>query len=195
MGRLLFGAGGGHVPGEWGIWLFIFGDMTWYCLMCVTYMTDRVKHVAEFNRAAGTLHHDIAAVNMILLLTSSLAVAYAVRAVRQGIRGRLVSALMVVAIACGLAFVVNKAYEYQSMWHAGYTIIGGQAFYMWYYILTWVHLTHLVAGIFVLRFMYYISKNSPREPSDIRTMEGCASFWHAVDLLWVILFPLLYLVR
>ncbi|MEW6442202.1 MAG: cytochrome c oxidase subunit 3 [bacterium] len=183
----------GHVPGEAGIWIFILGDMTLYIFLFAGFMADRMKAVELFNQSASTLHIGIGGINTLLLLTSSLAVVFGVRAVRERI-AKHAPMLFALAFLCAAGFVFNKYIEYSDLVGNGFTPYSNR-FYLWYYILTGIHLTHLVAGMWVLVYLFRVAQKAQREEVTIRGVESGASFWHAVDLLWVVLFPLLYLMR
>jgi nitric oxide reductase NorE protein len=184
----------GHVPGEAGIWIFIFGDMCLYGALFVSFMHDRAKHPDRFNQSAGTLHTSFGAINTVLLLTSSLCVALGVRAVREQIAVKRAPILFRLAFVCGAAFVFNKYLEYSDLISSHHTP-GRNTFYTYYFVLTGIHLTHLVAGMCVLVFLRRMSLKDAWQANDIRAIESGASFWHVVDLLWIVLFALLYLVR
>jgi nitric oxide reductase NorE protein len=184
----------GHVPGEVGIWIFILGDITLYAVLFGSFMVDRSKDVELFNEASATLHASFGAINALLLLTSSLFVALGVRAVRPGIAQRLARILFSLAIVCSLGFIFNKYLEYSDLLSDGLDPTTN-SFYVYYYVLTGIHLTHLLAGTAVLFFLQRISGKAAFEEKDVRASESGASFWHVVDLLWIVLFALLYLVR
>ncbi|MBT8341430.1 MAG: cytochrome c oxidase subunit 3 family protein [Desulfatitalea sp.] len=192
--QLVFAQKEGHVPGELGIWIFILGDMTLYLLLIISFMVERYSNYEMFTNGALSLHPTIGGINMLLLLTSSLTVALAVKAVREKIMEKAAPALVRITMTCGFIFIINKYFEYNGLVREGYPPLEN-VFYTWYYVLTGIHLTHLIGGMFVLRFMLKISQIKDKRPEDIRNMESCASFWHAVDILWIILFPLLYLLR
>lgn len=182
------------MPGEIGIWIFIFGDMTLYVGLFISFMLDRLKNVELFKLGARTLHPTTGFINMLLLLISSLAVALGVRAVREKMAEKRAPIFFALAFLCGVGFIINKYFEYRGLFSLGFTP-NYNVFYTWYYILTLLHLTHLVAGMCVLIFCFNVSRKRQREEFDVRGLESGTSFWHAVDLLWVVLFPLLYLMR
>lgn len=187
-----------HIPGEAGIWIFILGDMTLYVALFASFMADRRHDVEAFNQSAGTLHTTIGAINTLLLLTSSLFVALGVRAVRERIEASWVPLLFAGAFCCGLGFVVNKYVEYSALVHDGLVPVTNM-FFTYYYVLTGIHLTHVLAGMCVLIYLWRVSRKPLTATTDVRGVvrgvENGASFWHVVDLLWIVLFPLLYLVR
>jgi nitric oxide reductase NorE protein len=183
----------GHVPGEAGIWIFILGDMCLYGALFASFMADRSETIDVFNQSASTLHTGLGTLNTLFLLTSSLFVALGIRAAREKIRPSLGPPLFAAAFVCGFGFVVVKFFEYSDLIREE-LYPTENAFYVYYYVLTGIHLTHLLAGMCVLVFLYRVSKKARKEAKDIRAMESGASFWHVVDLLWIVLFPLLYLV-
>lgn len=193
VGDVIRRPGARRVPGEVGIWIFILGDMTMYGALFASFLYDRGVDVDGFNRSADTLHLAFGAANTVLLLTSSILVVYGIRSVREGLsrRGPLLFGL---ALACGAGFVVNKYFEYADLLRNDHEPTEN-AFYTYYYVLTGIHLTHLLAGMCVLVFLFNVARKDGRQERDVRASESGASFWHTVDLLWVVLFPLLYLVR
>lgn len=187
-----------HVPGEIGIWIFILGDMTLYALLFGSFMIDRREAMELYNQSAGNLHAEIALANTVLLLTSSLFVALGVRGLRERVAVQLSPYLFAGALMCAVGFCADKVFEYSDLVQRGYTPTLN-TFYMYYYILTGIHLTHVVAGSLVLVYLWRAAARGRFETQSdatyIRGIENGASFWHAVDLLWVALFPMLYLVR
>lgn len=180
-----------HIPGEVGIWVFILGDMAVFGLFFGVFLYERADQVEVFNASQATLDMTFGAVNMLLLLTSSLFVAWGVKTVRER-PGRGAPALFGLAFLCGLAFAVNKVLEYSAKVDAGLTPAAND-FYMYFFILTGIHALHLVIGMCVLVFMWRVARRPRPGAKDVRAVESGASYWHLVDLLWVVLFPLLYL--
>jgi nitric oxide reductase NorE protein len=192
------GAAATRVPGEAGIWIFILGDMSLYAALFASFMVDRRRSVALFDESAAALHASIGAINMLLLLTSSLFVALGVRALRERVAVASAQYLFAGALLCGVGFVANKFVEYRDLVQVG-LVPDTNAFFIYYYVLTGIHLTHVLAGMCVLLYLWRVARLPPPAPSEsfarTRGIENGASFWHVVDLLWIVLFPLLYLVR
>ena len=186
----------GRVPGEAGIWVFIVGDMLIFGLFFIVYMAHRAASPALFARSGATLSGTFGAANTVLLLTGSLCVVQAVHALRRRAR-RLAPVLLGAAMLCGVAFAVDKVFEYRAELRAGHTPTTND-FYTFYFMLTGLHLVHLCIAVLFLTIALRISLRpvrAVRAVRDMRTVEVAASFWHLVDLLWIVLFPLLYLVR
>jgi len=98
------------------------------------------------------------------------------------------------AFLCGLAFAVSKAIEYTEKLNAGISLLTND-FFMYYFTLTGIHLFHVVAGNVVLLVLWFMARSRSFDPERPVVLECGAIYWHMVDLLWIILFPLLYLVR
>jgi nitric oxide reductase NorE protein len=182
----------GHVPGEVGIWVFVLGDMLAFALFFGVFLYERGGEPAAFDEARHELTVGFAVANTLLLLTSSLLIAMAVRAVRSGAR-ELAPRLIALAMVCGAAFVANKGIEYGEQLGAGRTPATSD-FFMFFFMLTGIHLAHVLIGLVVLGYLWRVARRPVTAAADLRAIESGASYWHMVDLLWIVLFPLLYLV-
>ena len=180
-----------HVPGAPSMWFFIVGDLFIFGLYFVSYIYFRGEDPATFLEGQRHLNQDIGAFNTLVLLTSSLLVALGTTAARNG---RTAEAFkhFVFAIACGAIFPIVKAFEWVPEISAGLTP-GTSSFFMYYYLLAGMHLCHVALGLAILGFVAHDLKFAKR-PS-IPFVETGATYWHMVDLLWVILFALLYVMR
>jgi nitric oxide reductase NorE protein len=183
----------GHVPGEEGLWVFIFGDMVVFAILFGTYLYYRAKDVPLFTTSQQVLNTTFGLINTLLLLFSSLLVVMAVSAVRRG-RPQPAPRLLAGAIACGLAFSVLKILEYSDTVDMG---ISPQtnSFYMFYFFLTGLHWFHLLLGLGALTYMYFSARRPALDAKQFAWFEGAGCYWHMVDLLWIVLFPLLYLMN
>lgn len=181
-----------RIPGEGGTWVFLFGDMLVFGAFFVTFLVERSKAPDVFDAARSTLHIGIGVINTLVLLTSSLCIVLTLNAVRAAQRP-LATRAAAAAMAFGLLFIALKVYEYISLGAAGHGP-GANDFYLYYFILTGLHLFHVCLGLGALSFV--LTQTRRPELSDTRTalVEGAACFWHLVDLLWIFLFALLYLV-
>jgi nitric oxide reductase NorE protein len=186
-------SGRGHIPGEPGVWVFIFGDMLVFTLLFGVFMYYRGRQPALFVRSQLELHRSFGAINTLLLLTSSLSVVTGVRAVRAGMR-RLAPAAFGVAMVCGCAFLVNKGLEWGGLIAAGHKPAVNN-FFMYFFVLTGIHAFHLLIGMGVLTALLVLSRKPSLSSTQRALLEGGACFWHMVDLLWIVLFALLYLLH
>lgn len=169
--------------GDMGVFLFLFG----------VYLSQRGRAPDVFAHGQETLNRNLGALNTLLLLASSLLVVLAVRSLRAGARQRA-PRLVLGAIAFGLGFVAVKVFEYHERIVAGQTPTTN-SFYMYYFVLTGIHLGHLVVGLIVLGVLWSLTHRERPTPGQTIMIEGGACFWHMVDLLWIMIFPLLFLVR
>ncbi|WP_336971213.1 cytochrome c oxidase subunit 3 [Sphingobium aromaticiconvertens] len=180
----------GHVPGEEGVWVFIGGDLVAFAVFFITYAVARRQELALFESAQTLLDRRLGLLNTLLLLTSSLFVAQAVAAVRR--HDRRARPLLLGAIALGSSFVIVKAFEYSAKIAQGFTL-NSNSFSIYYYMFTGIHLIHVLIGLAVLCFAASRFDRNGQMPGGVALIEGCGAFWHLVDLLWIILFALLYL--
>jgi nitric oxide reductase NorE protein len=182
-----------HVPGEVGMWVFILGDMTVFALLFAVYVYYRGKAPHVFAQSQKELHRSFGAINTLLLLTSSLCVITAVRAVRANMR-KLSSASLAVAFICGCGFLTNKVLEWSDLITHGHGP-GTNNFFMYFFVLTGIHAFHLLLGMGALITLFVFSRKKSLSAGQYAFFEGGACFWHMVDLLWVVLFALLYLMH
>jgi nitric oxide reductase NorE protein len=181
-----------RIPGESGTWVFLLGDMLVFAAFFATFMVERSKAPEAFDAARKTLHVNIGLANTLVLLTSSLFVVAAIGALRTGLRAIAARALLIAA-GCGVVFVALKVTEYVLLVQDGHTA-GVNHFYLYYFILTGLHLLHVCIGILVLVLMLTQTRRTELSATRLAVIEGGGCFWHLVDLLWIVLFPLLYLV-
>jgi nitric oxide reductase NorE protein len=179
-----------HIPGEAGLWIMIFGDMMVFGLFFITFAAYRIDEAALFAASQHQLNQALGLINTVLLLTSSFAVATAVKTLRAGHHDSARRATTV-GIALGLGFVGVKAMEYGEKFAAG-ILPTTNDFFMFYFAFTAIHLLHVLVGLAALLFVR--SRCTPNIASvAMGAVEGCGVFWHLVDVLWVILFAIFYL--
>lgn len=186
-------AGTGHLPGESGIWMFIAGDMVIFSLFFVVFTHGLGQNPELFRESQALLNETFGALNTVLLLCSSWLVATAVAVAREG-RNRLSRQLLAIAMLCGSGFTLVKFFEWREKLNAG---IGLQTneFFTYYFVFCGIHLLHVLIGIGVLAFMIRRLRGNTNSAETIVVLESGATFWHVVDLLWIGLFALLYLLH
>ncbi len=183
---------GRRIPGIEGVWVLIAGDMVIFALLFGSFMSARLKHPARFEAARHALDFHHGGINTLLLLTSSWCVVMALRALRLQLVP-VAQRWLGFGILGGVGFAISKVLEYVGEVHAGHTAGSGD-FFMYYFMLTGIHLVHVLVGTLVLT-VFWVRQRSSTEPRSLAGFESAAVFWHMVDLLWIVLFPLLYLVR
>ena len=182
-----------RLPGVDGIWVFIGADSVIFAILFLSFMQDRLKNPAIFEASRHTLNMNLGGIDTIILLTSSWSVALAVQAMKRDEIDREPRLLLGGAIT-GLMFVASKSIEYFEKFAHGITP-GTNPFYMWYFTLTGIHLIHVVVGTSLLTYLWVRSWRGTYDHLHRAVPESVASYWHLVDLLWIVLFPLLYLLK
>lgn len=181
------------LPGLPGFWIFILMDMSFFSVLFLAYLLERAKQPLLYAASQAHLNVSLGLLNMLVLLTSSWFVALAVHALRRGQRRRTVG-LLLAALACGLLFAAVKVTEYRQEFALGITPLT-DGFFMLYFSLTFIHFLHVLIGIVVLGALAWKTRVGTYGPHCMAGIEVGATYWHMVDLLWILLFPLLYMAR
>jgi nitric oxide reductase NorE protein len=181
-----------RVPGEEGLWVFVLGDMAIFGLFFGTIMVTLAKQPEMFAASQEHLHPVLGIINTVFLLTASLFVVLGTRDVR--VTGRVRRTPLVLALLCAIGFAVVKVTEYSILVGDGYTG-GTNDFFMYYFVFTGIHLAHLTIGVAVLAFLVRTASVAELSEKRVMAVECGGVYWHMVDMLWLVLFPLLYLVR
>jgi nitric oxide reductase NorE protein len=182
-----------HVPGEPGIWLLLFGDMLVFTVLFAVYLHNRKQNAGLFADSQEALHRTTGVVNTVVLLLSSILVVMATCAARAG-HTKSAHRLLSGGAGVGACFVALKAVEYHGLFSAGITPSTNQ-FYMYYFVLTGLHLAHVLLGLAILVALAATMPATAPTRTRVAFVEGGACFWHMVDLLWIVIFPLVFLVR
>lgn len=186
-----------------GMWLFLFTELILFGGMFIVYAVYRFKHPEEFHLAAKELDTFVGTVNTIILLTSSLTVAMSITAIQQD-RKRLSIMLVGMTILLAIAFLVNKYFEWSHKFTLGLypqspellkKPQGEILYFGLYYVMTGLHALHVIIGMIVLTFMMvFIARGSINRDSFVK-LEAGGLYWHLVDIIWIFLFPLFYLLH
>jgi nitric oxide reductase NorE protein len=173
----------GHLPGELMMWVLILSELAVFGAGLLAFLATRLTDPAGFAEAQSHLHRTGAATNTLVLVTSGWLAALATKAAEAG-QTRGVRFLLIPAILLGGVFLALKATEYADLLAQG---IGTEthAFYTFSFLLTGFHAAHVLAGMVLLALVGWLA--TPR------AVETGAAFWHMVDLVWVLLFPVVYL--
>ncbi|MFN4326457.1 MAG: cytochrome c oxidase subunit 3 [Azonexus sp.] len=182
-----------RLPGDLAIWVFILSEMLVFAVFFAAYAFARAKNVALFNEYQQTVNRDLGALNTFLLITGSW---FVVRAVQAAHRDDLpaVPRNLLLGFLCGGGFLAVKAIEYAAKFGAGITL-STNTFYMFYLSLTFFHFMHVILGMVILAILWMQARKEAYSSRDVHGLESGAAYWHMVDLLWIILFPLVYVMR
>ncbi len=180
-------------PGDLAIWIFICAELGVFAVFFAAYAFTRAHHVALFNQYQRTLNSNFALINTLALITSSYFVVRAVAAIRAD-SPKGCARWLGAAILMGALFLVVKSMEYHHHFSAGVTL-STNTFYMFYLSLTFFHFMHVIMGMIILAAVALKARRGGYSATDHNGVETGASYWHMVDLVWIILFPLVYVMR
>jgi cytochrome c oxidase subunit 3 len=186
-----------------GMWLFLLTELLLFGGLFVIYGVYRYLNYEAFHTAALELNTSIGTINTLILLTSSLTIAMSITALQR--RQKILSLFLVGStIFFALAFLVNKYFEWYVKFHHG-TFPGspeltnrpqGEILYFGlYYTMTGLHGVHVLVGVVILSFIFVFVAKNKITATDFAKLENSALYWHLVDIIWIFLFPLFYLIR
>lgn len=180
-------------PGDLAIWFFIFAELLAFGVFFVAYAFARAHNVELFNESQQHLNRESGAINTLVLITSSYFMVRAVAAIKQDL-SRQCSRWIGAAIGLGFVFLAIKIAEFNEKFSAGISL-STNTFYMFYLSLTIFHFMHVILGMVILAAVMLKARRGGYSTADHTGVETGASYWHMVDLLWIILFPLVYVIR
>jgi len=185
-----------------GMWLFLLSEILLFGGLFILYSTYRYKNPIEFHLAAWELNRVLGTLNTLILLTSSLTMVLSISSIQKGNRRESASFLMA-TIFFGLLFLTIKYAEWAAkIGHGIYPnsprLLGRSKgeilFYGLYYSMTGLHGLHVLVGILVLSVMLFLTMKGKIHENRFIPLENSGLYWHLVDIIWIFLFPLFYLI-
>ena len=187
-----------------GMWVFLATEILFFGALFVAYTATRLHDPQAFAIASRLTNLPLGSINTAILLTSSLTMALAVRATKLGLRDAAIAFLLATAVL-GVAFLGIKFTEYYLDWrdhlvpvidfaHAGPHAGGVENFFYLYFFMTGVHSIHLIIGIVTVLALALLARRGDFSPDYFTPVEWGGLYWHLVDIVWIFLYPLLYLV-
>ncbi|MCK7494890.1 MAG: cytochrome c oxidase subunit 3 [Comamonadaceae bacterium] len=186
-------SGAPRLAGDLAVWLVIAAELLTFGLLFVAFAYARLREPALFAQMQATLNLERGALNTVLLVSGSAAVAHAVAAFERD-RQAAARRWLVAALGCGGGFIALKSAEMGAKFAAGVDL-STNTFWMFYIVLSGFHLLHVVAAAVFLGIVWVLARRGAYGPGRVHVPETAAAFWHMVDLLWIVLFPLLYVSR
>lgn len=192
-----------YLGAKLGMWLFLFTEFFLFFGPVLLYAVFRFRYPQAFIDASLKLDSGVGAFNTVILLTSSLCVALAITAMQRG-KKRLTLFLLALTVALGAFFLVNKYFEWGAkIAHGVYpggealsgNIDGTAIFYGLYFFTTGLHGLHVVAGMAIITGAALMVNSGRINSADFVKLENAGLYWHLVDVVWIFLFPVFYLVR
>lgn len=187
---------------KFGMWLFLFTEVLLFGGLFIVYATYRFMNHDAFHEGSAELSLAIGAINTVILLTSSLTVALSITALQKGDSKKAIDLIMITVLFAG-AFLFNKYFEWHVKWEHGlfpgmdhYKQLssGETQFFNLYFLMTGLHALHIIIGaILLLVVAFYIKKGTVNKDRFVY-LENGGLYWHLVDVIWIYLFPLFYLI-
>ena len=184
-------------PGDFAIWIIVYVELITFALLFLGYAFSRRLDVALFNESQLLLDQRFGFANTLILITSSFFIVKAIEAIQlldRNKAAKLSSQWLLAAMSLGSLFLVNKIIEFADKIEQGINL-STNTFFMFYILLTVFHFMHVVLGLVILFNVRQKAKSGGYTLEDYKGMETGAIYWHLVDLLWIVLFPLIYIIR
>jgi cytochrome c oxidase subunit 3 len=175
-----------------GVWTFLATEVLLFGALFTAYAVFRLKYPQMFRAEHLKLDRVLGAVNTVVLISSSLMVVLGVDAIKRG-KARLFEACFGVTILLAAVFLCVKYVEYRAKFHHG-LYPGTNLFFSLYFMMTGLHGIHVLLGMGVLSYVVLLSRRGRLSASCFTPAEMSGLYWHFVDLVWIYLFPLLYLI-
>lgn len=194
-----------HESGKQGVWLFMATEIMMFGGLFVGYFLYRMKYPEAWVEGGSLLSWKLGAFNTLVLLFSSFTMAQAVTETMKGQNKKALN-LVVITTLCAFAFMVVKYFEYSGKIHhglfPGFDIWdpsavqneGTRLFLLFYFLMTGLHGIHIMIGIGLMFWLMKRLKNDEFSPKYYTAVEGVGLYWHIVDIIWIYLFPLMYLI-
>jgi len=186
-----------------GMWLFLFTELLLFGGLFLLYAGYRFLYPEGFKAAAMELDVFIGTVNTIILITSSFSVAMSITALQKN-QKRLAVYLLIFTLVCGLAFLVNKYFEWShKIGHGIYprgpameNMSDGEVMYFGlYYVMTGLHGLHVIVGMIFIAIVLGMVVRDKITSTNYQKLENAGLYWHLVDIIWIFLYPLFYLIH
>lgn len=188
-----------YPPGDFAIWIIVYVELVTFGLLFVGYAFSRRANLQMFNDSQLLLNKNIGFINTLILITSSFFIIKAVQKIKNMTQHTsyqssiAASRWLLSAILFGILFLLLKLSEFSHIFGQGITL-STNTFFMFYLLLTMFHFMHVSLGVIILFNLYQKTKVQGYTPQEHRGLETGAIYWHLVDLLWIVLFPLVYII-
>lgn len=181
------------LPGDLAIWFIVFAELLVFGIFFISYAVVRINNIEMFNHYQLTLNRETGAINTILLITASYFIVRAIHAVKKN-QIKPCYHFIYASIGCGAMFVFIKSIEIYDKFSIGIDLTTN-TFYMFYFLLTLFHYFHVILGVMILIAVAIKAHRGGYNSDDYFGIETAGAYWHMVDLAWIILFPLIYIIR
>jgi len=180
------------LPGDLAMWFFILAELTVFAIFFIGFAVSEQLNTDIFAQGKAQLHQTSGLINTLALITSSFFVALALSAMHKTQSKKAVYLILIAKVFASI-YISVKIWEYLSLFEQGITI-ETNSFFTLYFLITAFHLMHVLLGMVILSFIAHSAWHDKYNNNDLSGFEAGASYWHMVDLLWIILFPLIYVI-
>lgn len=186
-----------------GMWLFIFTEILLFGGLFVVYSVYRYIHPEAFKLAGEELDWVVGTINTVILLISSMTIAMSISAIQKKDK-KLALGLLYTTLILALVFLINKYFEWSLKFEHGFypssDVLqelghGTILFFGLYFFMTGLHAFHIIVGMVFIGFIIYYIHKGRITPDNHQLLENGGLYWHLVDLIWIFLFPLFYLIH
>jgi len=191
-----------YLGSKMGMWIFIFTELFLFGGLFLVYAVFRTQYSADFHKAALETNTFIGTLNTVVLLISSMTVAMSITAIQSNQKGRAIR-LLLLTILLALIFMVNKYFEwghkFELKLYPGSPVLtnlprGELLFFGLYFMMTGLHALHVLVGVILLALTIVRIQNGKINATHFSLHENSGLYWHLVDLIWIFLFPMMYLI-
>lgn len=191
-----------YIGSKLGMWLFLFTEILLFGGLFILYSIYLYKYPSEFHSAGKELNVYFGGGNTVVLVTSSLFMAISISAIQNGSK-RLCVIFLTLTLLMGAIFLVNKYFEWGAKFHHGIYPDSPQLlarnrgdiiFFGLYFVMTGLHGLHVLFGMMIMLYVLIMIKYDKVNSRDFVLLENTGLYWHLVDLIWIYLFPLFYLI-
>ncbi|HEC11123.1 MAG TPA: cytochrome c oxidase subunit 3 family protein [Acidimicrobiales bacterium] len=179
-----------RLPGGVVVWVFLTAELVTFSMFFVAYAWTYSANPDVFTESQSHLHRLSATINTAVLLTGSW---MAARAVWSNHRGRRADLWLWGAAVSGVVFVVLKTVEYAEVLSDGFSM-STNSFWFYYLFVTFMHYLHVAGGVGIMAVVAVKARRGDYGPANALGVEAAAIYWHLIDVIWLFLFPLVYLV-
>jgi len=190
-----------YPPGDFAIWLVIYVELVTFGFLFLGYAFSRHADVALFNKSQLLLNQTSGFIDTLILITGSYFIVKAVNLVKNAKGEQIIqeanqkaSKWIAASVLFGCLFLVNKLLEFSDIFSQGISLSTNK-FFMFYLLLTMFHFMHVALGTIILFNIFRRTKVAAYSAENSRGIETGAVYWHLVDVLWIVLFPLIYIIR
>ena len=195
-----------HEAGNLGMWVFLATEVMFFGGVFMAYIVYRALHLPEFIQGSHFLNVTLGATNTAVLICSSLTMALAIHAAQTGKSKSTIMMYLILTMLLGIAFLgIKFTFEWTADWREGlvpglhFTYSGAyssgvQLFFCFYFFMTGLHALHMIIGLGILTTLTVMASRGRFNSEYFAPLEVSGLYWHFVDIVWIFLFPLLYLI-